>query len=135
MDKDYVFARDLLGQVYAQQGRYEEAIAELEKVVALSNRRTLSLAALGHVYAVAGKIDKAKQILAELLALAQQKYVSSYDIALIYAGLAENARALEWLEKAYSEHNCWVGFLNIEPRFHNLRLEARFVALLKRVGL
>ncbi len=135
MDKDYVFARDLLGQIYAQQGRYEEAIAELEKVVALSNRRTLSLAALGHVYAVAGKIDEAQQILDELLALAQQKYVSAYDIALIYAGLAEHERALDWLEKAYAEHNCWLGFLNIEPRFYGLRAEARFGALLKRVGL
>lgn len=135
MDKDYVFARDLLGQIYAQQGRYEEAIDELEKAVALSNRRTLSLAALGHVYAVAGKTDEAKQILEELLALAQQKYVSSYDVALIYAGLSENERAMEWLEKAYEEHNCWLGFLNIEPRFHRLRQEARFVALLEKVGL
>jgi len=135
MDKDYVFARDLLGQVYAQQGRYEEAITELEKVVTLSNRRTLSLAALGHVYAVAEKIDEAKQLLAELLALAQQKYVSSYDIALIYAGVAENEQALEWLEKAYKEHNCWLGFLNTEPRFQKLRSDPRFGALLKKVGL
>lgn len=135
MDKDYVFARDLLGQVYAHKGMYDEAIAELEKVVALSNRRTLSLAALGHVYAVAGKTDEAKQILEELLALAQQKYVSSYDVALIYAGLAESEQALEWLEKAYAEHNCWLGFLNIEPRFHRLRRVARFDALLKKVGL
>ncbi len=135
MDKDYVFARDLLGQIYAQRGRYEEAIAELKEVVALSNRRTLSLAALGHVYAVAGRIDEAKQLLEELLALAQQKYVSSYDVALIYAGLAENERALEWLEKAYAEHNCWLGFLNIEPRFQTLQEDARFAALLKKVGL
>lgn len=135
MDKDYVFARDLLGQVYAQQGKYEEAIAELEKVVALSNRRTLSLAALGHVCAVAGRKDEAQKILEELLALAQQKYVSSYDVALVYAGLAENEQALDWLEEAYAEHNCWLGFLNIEPRFQTLRSEARFVALLQKVGL
>jgi serine/threonine-protein kinase len=135
MDKDYVYARDLLGQVYAQKGMYEEAIAELEKVVALSNRRALSLGALGHVYAVAGRMDEARKILEELLALARQKYVSSYDIALIYAGLAENERALEWLEKAHAEHNCWLGFLNIEPRFHCLRSDPGFAALLKRVGL
>lgn len=133
MDKDYVFARDLLGQIYAQQGRYEEAIAELEKVVALSNRRTLSLAALGNVHAVFGKIDEAKQILDELLA--QQKYVSSYDVALVYAGLEEDDRAFEWLEKSYCEHNCWLGFLMIEPRFQRLRSDSRFEALLKKVGL
>jgi hypothetical protein len=84
---------------------------------------------------VAGKRDGAQKILAELLALAQQKYVSSYDIALVYAGLGENEHALEWLEKAFEEHNGWLVFLNVEPRFDNLRSDSKFIVLLKKVGL
>jgi serine/threonine-protein kinase len=135
MDENFLFAHDILGQTYLQMGMYEQAIAEMGKAVALSHRRTLSLGALGHAYALAGKRDEAQKILDELLALAQQKYVSSYDIALVYAGMDEKDQTLAWLEKAYEEHNGWLVFLNVEPRFDSLRAEARFGALLKKVGL
>jgi serine/threonine-protein kinase len=135
MDENFLFARDLLGQAYAQNGLHEQAIAEMEKAVALSRRRALSLGALGHAYALAERRDEAQKILDELLALAQQRYISSYDVALVYAGLGENEHALAWLEKAYEEHNGWLVFLNVEPRFDSLRAEARFAALLKKVGL
>ncbi|MGH7451995.1 MAG: TPR end-of-group domain-containing protein, partial [bacterium] len=95
----------------------------------------LSLGALGHAYALAGKRDEAQKILDELLALAQQEYVSAYDIALVYTGMSEKDQAFVWLEKAHDEHNGWLVFLNVEPRFDNLRAEARFGTLLKKVGL
>jgi tetratricopeptide (TPR) repeat protein len=135
MDESFLFARDLLGQSYAQKGLHEQAIAEMEKAVVLSHRRALGLGALGHAYALAGKRDEAQKILDELLALVQQKYVSSYDVALVYAGMNAKAQALEWLEKAYEEHNGWLVFLNVEPRFDSLRAEVRFGALLKKAGL
>lgn len=135
MDENFLFARDLLGQAYAQKGLHEQALAEMEKAVALSNRRTLSLGALGYAYALAGKRDEAQKILDELLALAQQKYVSSYDVALVYAGLGENEQTLACLEKACADQNGWLSFLNVEARFDNLRPEARFGVLLKKVGL
>jgi hypothetical protein len=49
--------------------------------------------------------------------------------------LGENEHALKWLEKAFDEHNGWLVFLNVEPRFDSLRPEARFAALLAKVGL
>jgi len=135
MDENFLFAHDLLGQAYLQKGMHEQAIVEMEKAVALSNRRTLSLGTLGHAYAISGKSAEAQKILAELLELAKSKYVSSYDIALVYAGLGENGQALAWLEKAFAEHNGWLVFLQVEPRLEPLRAEARFSALLKKVGL
>jgi len=135
LDKDFVFARDILGQVYEQQGLYEQAIAELETAVALSNRRTLSLRSLGHAYALAGRRADAQQILDELLKRAEQKYVSPYDIAVLYVGLDDKESALAMLEKAYEEHSGWVVFLNVEPKFDSLRADARFQALLEKVGL
>jgi serine/threonine protein kinase/Tfp pilus assembly protein PilF len=135
LDGSFIFAHDVLGQTYAQKGMPEDAIAELEKAVNLSNRRTLSLGALGHAYAVAGRRDEARKILTELLEQAKGKYVSAYDIALIYTGMGEAGPALEWLEKAYDEHNGWLSFLNIEPRFDALRPDARFQELIKKVGL
>jgi tetratricopeptide (TPR) repeat protein len=135
MDEYYVFARDLLGQVYAQQGRYEQAIAELEHAVALSHGCALSVRALGHAYGLAGKRAEAQHVLEALLARGQRSYVSSYDIALVCAGMRDKDQALTWLEKAYEERNGWLGFLNVEPRLDSLRGEARFAALLSKVGL
>ncbi|MDZ7344272.1 MAG: hypothetical protein ONA90_07130, partial [candidate division KSB1 bacterium] len=135
MDENFIFALDILGQAYTQKGMHSQAIAELEKAVALSGRRTLSLGALGHAYALAGKRDAAQKIIDELQALASQKYVSAYDMALVYTGMGEKAKALDWLDQAYQEHNGWLVFLNVEPRFDGLRQQDRFTALLKKVGL
>ncbi len=135
LDKDYVFAHDILGQAYEQKGMLEEAIVEIEKAVALSNRRTLSLSSLGHVFATAGRLEEAKNILAELNELSRKSYLSAYDIAIVYTGIGEPDKAFEWLEKAYAEHNGWLNFLNVEPRFDSVRSDPRFAELVKKVGL
>ena len=135
LDKDYVFAHDILGQAYEQKGVLEEAIAESEKAAALSGRRTLSLGTLGHVYATAGKREEANSVLDELKELSKQKYVSAYDVALVCAGLGDTDQTFEFLEKAYDDHNGWLNFLNVEPRFDNLRSHPRFKSLLKKVRL
>lgn len=135
MDANYVVALDLLGQAYAQKSMYPKATAALEKAVKLSNKRTLSYAALGCVYARMGKRQAAEQILQELLVASKQQYVSAYDIALLHACLGESDAAFDWLERAYREHNGWLGFLNVEPRFDGLRSDARFQDMLQRIGL
>ncbi len=135
LDKDYVFSHDILGQAYEQKGMLDEATKEIEKAVALSGRRTLSLGTLGHVYAAAGKLEEANSVLDELKELSKQKYVSAYDVALVCAGLGDADQTLEFLEKAYDEHNGWLNFLNVEPRFDNLRSHPRFKSLLKKVRL
>jgi len=135
LDKDYIFAHDILAQAYEQKGVLEEAIAESEKAAALSERRTLSLGTLGHVYTAAGKLEEANSVLDELKELSKQKYVSAYDVALVCAGLGDADQSFEYLEKAYDEHNGWLNFLNVEPRFDNLRSDPRFAALLKKMGL
>ncbi|MFQ5627121.1 MAG: protein kinase [bacterium] len=134
-DKDFVIAHDLLGQAFAQKGRYDDALAALQKAVGLSDYRTLSYSALSYLYAKMGKEKEALVILDALQRQAENAYISSYDIALIYAGLGDKDQAFLWLEKAYQEHNGWLGFLNVEPRFDNLRADERFAKLVKKVGL
>lgn len=134
-DKNYVIAHDLLGQAYAQKGMYEEAIAALQQAVKLSNYRTLSYSALGYVYAKMGEKGEAQKILSALIKQAETGYVSACDIALVYAGLGEKDQAFIWLEKAYQEHNGWLSFLNVDPRFENLRLDKQFDVLVKKTGL
>jgi len=135
LDGDYIIAHDILGQVFEQKGMLEEATKEIEKAVALSSRRTLSLGTLGHVYSTAGKSQKANKVLTELTKRATKKYVSAYDVALVFAGLGDSDQTFEFLERAYDEHNGWLNFLNVEPRFDDLRSDRRFADLVKKVGL
>jgi len=54
MDPNYAEAHFNLGLTYAQKGIYEEAIAELQEAIKLSENRTVMLAVLGHIYSMAG---------------------------------------------------------------------------------
>jgi len=64
----------------------------------------------------------------------ESRYVSPYDVATICAALGRRDQAFVWLEKAYHERSGWLGvWLNVDPKFDNLRSEPRFSDLLQRV--
>jgi hypothetical protein len=50
-------------------------------------------------------------------------------------GLDDKNQAFEWLEKAFAERSANLTVLKAEPMFDPLRSDARFQALLQRVGL
>ena len=55
--------------------------------------------------------------------------------AIVYAGLGDKDKALEWLEKGYQERNSFLGYLKIGPHWTILRDDPRYHALLKKIGL
>ncbi|NOT61868.1 MAG: tetratricopeptide repeat protein [Acidobacteria bacterium] len=129
------WSRLMLGCAYVQQGKFSEALVELQQARRL-NDSPQPLAALGHAYAAAGQHAEAQAVLAELQTLAQRKYVSPYDVATIYAALGEKEPALDWLEKAYADRCGWLAWwLKVDPKFDSLRADERFAALLRRIGL
>jgi TolB-like protein/DNA-binding winged helix-turn-helix (wHTH) protein/Flp pilus assembly protein TadD len=132
---DFGIGHHILGQVYEANRMYPEALAELQKALELSGGAPRDVAALGHAYAVSGYRAEARQALQKLEELAKRRYVSSYERVLICAGLGENDRALEWLERAFQERSTWMITLRVDPRLDPLRGYARFVDLVRRVGL
>jgi hypothetical protein len=62
------------------------------------------------------------------------RYVSPYNIARAYAAIDDKQRALEWLERAYQEHNPDLIELTREPSFASLRSDAKFRELVERIG-
>jgi tetratricopeptide (TPR) repeat protein len=132
---DFVNARKCLGLVYEANRMYPEAVAELRKAVELSGGLPMNIAALGHVHAVSGHRTEARNALRALDELAMRRYVSKFPRALICAGLGENDRALEWLERAFQEHSSAMVTLKVDPRLDPLRQDARFTNLIRRVGL
>lgn len=134
MDPHFYPAHIDLGRVYEEKRMYEEAISEFRTALELSGS-TDGLAALGHAYAVSGRRKEALDILTQLSDLSKSRYVSPYGMAVVYVGLGENGRALEWLQMAAEEHAGWVIYLNIDPKLDPLREEAKFEDLLRNVGL
>jgi serine/threonine-protein kinase len=121
--------------VYEQVNRYEEAVAEEQKAVSLSQRIPTMLGALGHTYAVSGDTAKAQKALDELMTVSKQRYVPKFAVALVYAGLGDKAQALDWLEAAYEEHSLLLALIKVWPQFDPLRGEPRFQAVVRRMNL
>jgi DNA-binding winged helix-turn-helix (wHTH) protein/TolB-like protein/Flp pilus assembly protein TadD len=133
MDPDFYIARVNLGLVYAQTGQYSAAIAELQKARQIQDGPEI-LSELGYVYALSGRKQEAQKILSDLSVISKRRYVSPTGWAIIYAGLGENDKALEWLEKGYRERALLTG-LKVDPHYDGLRNDARFADLVRRVGL
>ena len=58
------------------------------------------------------------------------RYISPYDWAMIYAGLGDNDKTLDWLERAYKERNGRLVNLRVHPQFAFLRGDPRFEKLI-----
>jgi len=93
------------------------------------------LADLGYIYARARRSQDAHKVITELTNRSAREYVSPYALAVVHAGLGENDRALEWLERAGEERSPRLVFLSVEPTFAGLRGDPRFAALRKKLGL
>ncbi len=135
MDPNYPVTYWILSLVRRETSCYELAIAEGEKAVDLSGGSPLMRAALARAYGAAGRTKEAFQVLDDLTKLAKQKYVAPYFFAGIHIGLAENDRAIDYLEKSFEEHSHWLIYLHIDPSMDSLRDNPRFQNLLRRVGL
>ena len=135
-DPDYFLLRYWLGMGHEAQGRFAEAIRELEIAVELC-RRSVSwvLGALGHAHAAAGNRAEAVRILEELLDRAQRETIDFISVAVIHEGLGERENALAMLETACDARGMAAVFFMSDPRYEALRREPRFQQLLKRMNL
>jgi TolB-like protein/DNA-binding winged helix-turn-helix (wHTH) protein/Tfp pilus assembly protein PilF len=126
-------AHYLLGEFYAGDGELEKALPELRKAVALGGT-PFGFAGSGFAYARSGNKREAAKVLKQLGELSKKSYVSDYLFALIYVGMREDDRAIEWLQKAYRQHDSWLPWVNVSPHFDPLRSDPRFQDLLRRMN-
>jgi tetratricopeptide (TPR) repeat protein len=135
LDPNFWIAHLFLGHVYLEKKNYPEAIAEFTKARDFSRGNAQAISMIGYVSALAGDAAKARAILDELKSRSLQQYVPPCNIAVVYLALAERDEAFAWLEKANEEHDVWVSFLKIDPKWDPYRSDPRFAAILERIGL
>ena len=141
-DPDFWVARHYLALAYVQKGMNQEAIAELRKLIKAPPSGPIpdqvveaeceASSSLGFVYGMAGKQAEAQAILSQLDALSKRRYVSPLYFAIVHAGLKDNDKAIEYLNKAFEARHPGLVLIRIEPMFDGLRGDERFKALTKR---
>jgi len=60
--------------------------------------------------------------------------VPPFSLALVYLGLGDHPRAIQYLEQAHAADSQWLGWLKRDHVFDPLRSEPRFFALLRKLG-
>ncbi len=141
-DPDFWVARHYLALAYVQKGMHQQAIAELRKLIKapesgpvpenVIEAESEASASLGFAYARGGKPSEARAILNQLNELSKRRYVSPLYSAIVFAGLEEKDRAIEYLNKAYDARHPGLVLIRIEPMFDGLRSDERFKQLIKR---
>ena len=124
-----------LGVTHLKFGRNQEAMAELQKSVELSNRASWPLSHLGYAYATTGKRIEALAILEELEDKYPKREALAVQIAGVMAGLGDTDAAFSWLEKAFQDRSGDLSRVAWHPPFDSLRGDPRLKDLLRRMGL
>jgi tetratricopeptide (TPR) repeat protein len=89
--------------------------------------------ALALTYQALGRRAQADAALQNLLA--NDAFGGAFQIAEVYAVRGDADAALDWLERAYRQHDAGVPFAKVSPLFRPLAHEPRFIALMRQVGL
>ena len=124
-----------IAQIYELTQKYSDATAELEKAHAAAPEDSEITYALGQAYALIGKKDEALKISNELNQPARRNVFLPKEAAYLYALLGEKEQAVAILQKAAEDHYLPVAEVNTDPRFAELRKDARIVELLEKIGL
>jgi DNA-binding winged helix-turn-helix (wHTH) protein/TolB-like protein/Tfp pilus assembly protein PilF len=135
LDPNYRLANMMAARAYVVKGSFAEAIVAAGKANGLAAPITAPIAYGAYAQAKAGNVAEARAALGELFKWSSTRYIPPYHIALIYNGLGEHEKALDYLEKACEQRDVRMVFLKVEPTFNNLRSAPRFVALIKRMQL
>ncbi len=136
IDSRFFYDVDSIANVYAAQGRWQDAIKRYESLPPeLLARPNFQLAIC---YVHVGESDRARQILAKLVTLSEQRYVDEIHIAAIYAALGEKDKAFAALDRACEDRSArvstphfysWLAPLFDDPRFAALEYKVAHSAI------
>lgn len=133
-EPDSAFTLAFQGVAYAEQGRLETAVGNLERAAQLDSSLTI-LALQAHVLAVAGRTEQARTLLRRVEEAAKHQYFCPYEIATVYVSLGDNDTAYDLFRKGTDEHADCMPWLAVEPWIDSFRSDPRYRRLLRDIGL
>jgi len=130
LDPNSYYLHYNLGEVLEVSGDLPGAISEYEKSVALDND-PYPLALLGHAQALNGNGDAARKILQQLAA--SSRYAPDYSVGLVYLGLGDKNRAMDWFEKSFAKRQPDMNTIRFDPLLKPLHGDPRFEQLAEKI--
>jgi tetratricopeptide (TPR) repeat protein len=134
MDPTYGPNYARLADVFMALGRYDEALASLDKGQRLLGSTRRQTDGYGLAYALAGRRREAEAVVRELTSRASTNDQVFYSLAQIETALGHHDAALAWLNRAYEARSATLFLVNSELKFEPLRGDPRFNDLLRRMG-
>ena len=130
LDRDYPEALFYQGLLHFQQ-QDNDAVVECLRLA----RLPLEIGLLAAAYAQRGDRPQAETCIEELRRLAATQYITPLAEAFAAIGLKDFDLAFQRLDEAIDHKTNFVNLLAVEPFFHPLRSDHRFIRLLKRLNL
>jgi TolB-like protein/Flp pilus assembly protein TadD len=134
LDPVFWKAYSSLGRVFGLLGRYDEALACLERARALAGDVPSILAATAQTLGLAGFQWEAGALLDQLHEIHKSRWVPSSCFAIASIGLGDYQMALTHLETACEKREQAVSCIKVHPLYDPLRSEPRFHRMLERIG-
>ena len=128
VNQNHPIALYVLGAIYSEMGRHEEALAAHTKAASIAPIFTW---AVGATYAAAGRTTDARAILAELR---DDNAEDAWGRAFIHTNLGDKDSALRSLEAAYEHRHQFMLWLDRVPAFEILKGQPAFEDLVKRIN-
>jgi tetratricopeptide (TPR) repeat protein len=115
---------------YEEKQMYDSAIQVEQKALIIANNEALADRIAG-AYQRGGRRAQLELELGEELS----RPTDLFSVAGLYAQLGQKDHAFAYLEKAYTTRDVGLPLLAVSPTFRDLRSDARFLELLKRMNL
>jgi Flp pilus assembly protein TadD len=128
-------AHAVLGLAWQQKGDCARGIAEFRRCVDLSGKDPDALMRLGCACAWSGDSAAARDTLRTLRARSAHEYVAPGSLAGVALALGDTELALSQLDAGVEQRGSSLLMLAVDPAFAPLRGNARFQALLQKIGL
>ena len=122
------------GVAYSEQGRFKEAVSNMERAAQLDNSLTIQ-ALQAHVLAVAGLKSEARTVLRRVEESAKGQYFCPYEIATAHVSLGDRDTAYQWFRKGIQDRADCMAWLGVEPWVESFRSDPRYTTLLREIGL
>ena len=131
-----VFSENNLGLAHVRTGQVKRGLAEIEASIrhgtTYDNGKQSDLAS---ALALDGQADRARQVISEMERYHDERGTGAGWVAVAWGGVGDREKALEWLERAYEEHDPTMPvIMGSDFTLDFLRSDPRFEALARKMG-